>query len=137
MMKHSSQATCSVEPLEARRLLSAAVENGSLVIVGTNAADSIVVSASAPYAVGFYVVLDPQREGRRLLKRSASRRGRLVRHVRALAGDDTSAGRTRRVGPGRARPLPRSTSGPGNDIIVGTAAADSIKVRVRQRPDRR
>jgi len=56
MLRSTPRGTCPPERLEARRLLSAAVENGTLSIVGTEAGDSIVVYASPPQAAGFYVV---------------------------------------------------------------------------------
>ena len=128
MLRSTPRGTCPPERLEARRLLSAAVENGTLSIVGTEAGDSIVVYASPPQAAGFYVVSiraakdnAPIEEFRFPVADVSSVT------VRALSGDDTvrldalgESGQDVRV------PC-RIDGGLGNDILVGTAAGDFIK----------
>ena len=51
MERESSRRSPVAEAFESRRLLSASVVDGTLLIVGTSAGDAIVVYASPPHAV--------------------------------------------------------------------------------------
>jgi hypothetical protein len=128
MKRNASRRTCWTDRLEARRLMSAALVDGTLTVVGTNAGDSIVIYASPPSAVGFYVVsIRAAKDNAPVEEVRVPVEGVTSVSVRALAGDDTvrldalgEAGQDVRV-------PSRIDAGPGHDIVVGTVAGDFIK----------
>jgi hypothetical protein len=128
MNRNASRQSCSTQRLEARRLLSAAVVDGTLTVVGTNAGDSIIIYASPPSAVGFYLVsIRAAKDNAPIEEIRVPVEGVTSVAVRALAGDDTvrldglsETGQDVRV-------PSRIDAGPGHDIVVCTIAGDFIK----------
>src|SRR3954469_8608948 len=90
MIRAHSDNASPVELLENRRLLSAGVVNGMLVVVGTNGPDRIVmwqdVGAKGPVITGFVDALLFERPPETFEVPAEGVRSILVR---ALAGDDT------------------------------------------------
>ena len=113
--------------LEPRRLLSAGVVDGTLRVVGSNAADAIVVYQSPAHAVGQFVVSirerpnnAPREEFRFPMEGIASI------SVRGLAGDDVIRLDGLSESDLVVRIPSRIDGGLGNDLIVGTDSRDFI-----------
>lgn len=116
------------ELLESRRLLSASVVNGTLFVVGTGAADSIVLYASPPHAPGHYVVsIRAAADNAPVEELRFPAAGVSAVSVRALAGDDTVRLDALNERDQDVRVPSRIDGGPGNDTLVGTDARDFIR----------
>src|SRR4051794_17393165 len=115
-----------LETLESRRLLSASVVSGTLQIVGTNAADAIVVYASPPQAPGFYVVAISALNNARREEFRFPIAGVTSVSVRALAGDDIVRLDALNERDQDVRVPSRIDGGLGSDLLVGTIARDLI-----------
>jgi Ca2+-binding RTX toxin-like protein len=129
MIPTNRDLVCQAEPLENRRLLSANVVNGTLVVVGTNGPDRIAmwedVGPKGPVIVGY---VDAQLFGRPPETFEVPAESVHSILVRAGAGADTVDLFDAPVGP-TSGPISipcRIDAGLGNDVVTGSDVRDVI-----------